>query len=130
MQFRAQLYVLVYGLPSPQRNESAGKLAKNPAALKKLLKDAQTDGQKCDVYRDQIRIRASLYGMEKPVNYGSGTDAAELKRLADGVEPVVKQKLPKMQPRPMPLAERTLVAVPDGASRSLASGHVARQLAA
>jgi len=110
--------------------ESVSRLAKTFPALKQLLKDAKTEGQKCEIYRDQIRIRESLYDITKPVNYGSGSGAAELKRLRDGVEPVLKQKLPPIKPRPMPLAERALVAVPDSASRSLASDHVARQLAA
>lgn len=109
--------------------ESDSKLAKDIAALRKMLKNT-SDSKKCEIYRDQIRIRDGLYGIPKITKIGSGSSATELKRLQEAVEPLVQQKLPPIKPPPMPLAERTSVAVPDGTSRSLASDHVARQFQA
>lgn len=109
--------------------ESKTKLAKTASELMRLMKN-KSDAQQCEVLRDQMRIREGLYGIKKPDKVGSGGSAAELQRLRAAVVPLVKEKLPPRKPPPMPLAERSLVAVPDGASRSLTGAHVGRQLEA
>jgi hypothetical protein len=107
--------------------DSKTKLATNVSELEAMMK-GKSRAQQCEVLRDQLRLREILFGIPKPILIGSGSSDGELKRLREGVEPLVAQGLPaKMRPAPSPVPPRQPVAIPSEQSRELTGKHVARQ---